>query len=265
MSIFDKSYWLGNKERFTQSPKYDQRQQDELNYALDQGHRYADIEGQDALARKRFNEETIPAIMQRFGTQGASSSLTHQLGRAGSDLEAQLRAMRGQFGERSRALGMTQKFDTYHQNADHGLLGELGPAAIDVAKIWATAGLGAFGGKTKKPGATDEFNYAGIRPGEAGYGDMPDDVMGYQQPGMSQESPMFNQLLNMKQTASPNRSRYTNLFGNNQNQRQPYDTMMDNPILAQLLGGRLGNTSPTTGNYNYRRPNPMNFNNFRGY
>lgn len=257
-----KRYFVGAKEEYPQIQRYTQQQRSALDNFLAQGQKYTDIEGQDALARKRFNEETLPSIYQRYGRFGGSGTLQNEVGRAGADLEAQLRAMREQYGLKASQLGLTPQFDTGHKAETYGLLGELGPAAIDVAKTWATMGLN----KTKTPPPSQPYDAPGIRPGEAGY---PDDVPGWEnygsgqmtQPASAQGNPVFNQLFDMKQAASPQRSRYTNLFGNNPNQRQPYNAMMDNPMLAKLLGMYGNGNMPGS-----RRPFPMKqTNNFSGY
>jgi hypothetical protein len=60
------------------------------------------------LARKQFNEETVPNLAERFAGSGGlnSSALIGQLGKAGSDLESKLAAMKSQHGlERAGTLG----------------------------------------------------------------------------------------------------------------------------------------------------------------
>lgn len=60
------------------------------------------------LARKQFSEETVPELAERFAGAGGlnSSALIGQLGKAGSDLNAKLAAMKSQYGlERAGTLG----------------------------------------------------------------------------------------------------------------------------------------------------------------
>lgn len=259
MSIFDKSYWLGSKERTKQLGRYTPDQESALNELLAQGRKYSDISGQEALARKRFNEETIPSIWERYGKFGGSSALQAQLGRASSDLEAQLAAIREQYGLKAEQMGLTPRYDTYIQPAQHGFLDYLPPALLDVGKAWATMGLSSLGGKNTPPPGSKEPSkmMQGIRPGEPGYGETPEDVRGYADymsnvNPIQQENPVFNQLYDIKRAASPTRSRYTNLFGNSPEKREPYNAMMDNPVLASLLSRYQPGAMP-----GIRRPSPM--------
>lgn len=60
------------------------------------------------LARKQFHEDTVPNLAERFAGSGGlnSSALVGQLGKAGSDLESKLAALRSQYGlERAGTLG----------------------------------------------------------------------------------------------------------------------------------------------------------------
>jgi len=60
------------------------------------------------LARKQFREETVPGLAEQFAGAGGlnSSALIGQLGKAGSDLESKLAAMKSQYGlERAGTLG----------------------------------------------------------------------------------------------------------------------------------------------------------------
>ena len=71
------------------------------------------------LARRNFNQTTIPSIAERFsslGTGGSqrSSAFPRLLKGAGEDLDAQLAAMQEQFGLQERGLGLQER----GQNSD---------------------------------------------------------------------------------------------------------------------------------------------------
>lgn len=72
---------------------------------LMQGTEFGPIEN---LAREKFQQETIPTLAERFAGAGGlnSSALIGQLGKAGSNLESQLAALRSQYGlQRAGTLG----------------------------------------------------------------------------------------------------------------------------------------------------------------
>lgn len=62
--------------------------------------------------RKLFEEQTIPSIAERFTAMGSgnqsSSAFPAALGRAGSDLESQLAALRAQYGQQQEAFDVNK-------------------------------------------------------------------------------------------------------------------------------------------------------------
>jgi len=120
-------FLTGNKPRQEQFQRFTPEQQSALDQLLQQGMEGLDISGVEGLARKRFQEETVPTLAERFTSMGAggqmSSAFQSALGRAGSDLEAQLAALRSQFGMQQVGLGLQPRFDTGYMPGSPGLLG----------------------------------------------------------------------------------------------------------------------------------------------
>lgn len=112
------SFLFGKSQRTQQLPLLNTQQQQVQNQFLqyllqqlgqgaqgaEQG--FAPIE---ELSRTQFREETIPGLAERFTAMGngqRSSAFQKALGQAGSGLETQLAALRGQYGlQRQGQLG----------------------------------------------------------------------------------------------------------------------------------------------------------------
>lgn len=120
------SFLKGDPEKERQFQRFTPEQQDVLSNLLRQGAEETNISGLENLARKRFQEETIPSIAERFTAMGAgsqgSSAFQSSLGRAGSDLEAQLGALRSQQGMQKLGLGLQPSFETAFSPATPGFL-----------------------------------------------------------------------------------------------------------------------------------------------
>ena len=118
---------FGQGERERQFQRFTPEQEDVLNQLLQQGSQAAGGTGMEDLARKRFQEETIPSLAERFTSMGAggqrSSAFQSAIGRAGGDLEAQLASLGQQRGMQQLGMGLTPRFDTGYSPATQGLLG----------------------------------------------------------------------------------------------------------------------------------------------
>ena len=117
--------FMGEPERERQFQRFTPEQQSALDQLLKQGMESTDISGIEGLARKRFEEETIPSIAERFTAMGGgqrSSAFQSTLGRAGSDLEAQLAALRPQLGMQKLGMGLQPRFETAYQPSQPGML-----------------------------------------------------------------------------------------------------------------------------------------------
>lgn len=105
--------------------KFEPDQLSILKQLLTQGFESIGGTGIDDLARKRFSEDTIPSIAERFTAMGSggqrSSAFQGTLGRAGSDLEAQLAAMGQQRGMQKLGMGLQPRFDTAYSPASQGM------------------------------------------------------------------------------------------------------------------------------------------------
>lgn len=127
------NFLFGDKPQEKQMPRFTPEQEEALSQLLQQGLGETDFSGIENLAMKRFQEETIPSIAERFTGMGGgqrSSAFQSALGRAGADLEAQLGALKPQFGMKKLALGLQPRFDMGYtpgsKGALQGISGQLG-------------------------------------------------------------------------------------------------------------------------------------------
>jgi len=119
----NKGFFEGKPGQDVRQPRYTEEQDDVLNQLLQQGQQNMDFSGVEDLARKRFSEDTIPSIAERFTSMGGgqrSSAFESSLGRAGSDLEALLAALKPQFGQQQLQMGLQPRFDTRQTPAQPG-------------------------------------------------------------------------------------------------------------------------------------------------
>jgi len=145
---------LGRKEpeRTTQIPRFDQPQQEAMRGALGMGMEglrdpYAGFEPIAQQARSRFQSQTMPSLMERFGGLGATRSSGYKglMAGAGEDFEQQLAAMRAQYGLQNRSslmqllgLGLQPQFENIYRPETAGGMQMMG------AQL-AGAGLGGLG------------------------------------------------------------------------------------------------------------------------
>jgi hypothetical protein len=110
----------------------------------------------DQLARKNFNQNTVPELASRFAGSGwgGSSAFGNALSGAASDLETNLAAMRSHMGMQQQqmnnsrmmsllGLGMQPQFDTAHYQGDQGLFGGM---AQGLGQGLGMYGMSMFGG-----------------------------------------------------------------------------------------------------------------------
>jgi len=117
---------FGDPARERQFQKFTPEQQSILDQLLRQGAQESDFSGLEQMARKRFEEETVPSIAERFTAMGdgqRSSAFQSALGRAGTGLETQLAALRSQAGMQKLGMGLQPRFDTGYSPATQGALG----------------------------------------------------------------------------------------------------------------------------------------------
>ena len=120
------SFMFGQPAQEKQFQKYTPGQESMLDNLMKQGSENVDFSGIEGLAKKRFEEDTIPSIAERFTAMGGgqrSSAFESSLGRSGSDLQAQLAAMRPQMGMQQLGMGLQPRFDSGYQPASQGFLG----------------------------------------------------------------------------------------------------------------------------------------------
>jgi hypothetical protein len=122
-------FFMGAPEKEMRFQRFGEGQQDILGQLLQQGFGEVSGTGIEDLARKRFQEETIPGIAERFTSMGAggqrSSAFQGALGRAGSDLESQLAALKQQGGMQKLGLGLQPQFESAYRPPGTGALHSL--------------------------------------------------------------------------------------------------------------------------------------------
>jgi hypothetical protein len=112
---------------------------------------------------KRFNEQTIPSLAERFTSMGngqRSSAFQGALGNAGADLGGQLAALKAQYGLQNQGqlqqllgIGLQPQFDTaYSQPTDTFASGALSGLSSGLGSLSSAYGLGALGGQPQQPG-----------------------------------------------------------------------------------------------------------------
>jgi len=139
-------FFMGNKGEEQQFQKFTPEQQSALDQLLKQGSESSDFSGIENLAQKRFQEETIPSIAERFTSMGAggqgSSAFQSSLGRAGSDLESQLAGLRSQHGMQQLQMGLQPRFDTGYKPESQGFLGSSASSLMSLLPLLLKLGGG---------------------------------------------------------------------------------------------------------------------------
>jgi len=143
-------FFGGRKRKVEQIPRFTPEQQDALNQLLRQGMSDTDSQALEERYKKQFEESTVPSLAEKFTSMGEgqrSSAFSGALGRAGSDLESQLAALRNQSGMNKLQFGLQPQFDTTTTPAQPGMLeGLIGPAFSMLASKALGVGGGAAGG-----------------------------------------------------------------------------------------------------------------------
>lgn len=112
-------WWNGYQAQTQQLPRFTPEQQSAINQTLQRGLQNTNFDALENLARKNFQTKTIPSIAERFtafgnsGGQG-SSAFRSALGSAGSNLDAQLQALRAQYGLSQLQLGLKPTFENIY-------------------------------------------------------------------------------------------------------------------------------------------------------
>ncbi len=124
-----KDFLFGSPERDIQYQRYTPEQQGGLDQMLQQGLQNFNPDALENLYTKRFQEDIIPSIAERFTSMGdgqRSSAFESALGRAGSDLTTQLAGLRSQMGQQQLGYGFSPRFDTAREPGTAGFLPGLG-------------------------------------------------------------------------------------------------------------------------------------------
>lgn len=99
-------FFLGSPQQVQQLSRLGPEQQQALSQIVSQigpALTGADFEGIASEARRGFQQQTVPTIMERLTALGGdrSSAVGQQLGAAGAGLESQLGALRGQYAQQN--------------------------------------------------------------------------------------------------------------------------------------------------------------------
>lgn len=118
-----RGFLMGDPGGQQQFPRFTPEQQSTMSELLQQGKQNTDFSGIENLARKNFTEQTIPGLAERFTSMGGgqhSSAFQGALGGAGSDLEAQLAALKPRFGMQQLGMGLQPSFESAYKPATPG-------------------------------------------------------------------------------------------------------------------------------------------------
>ena len=133
-------FMFGDPAKTQQFQRFTPEQQSIMDQLMQQGAENMDFSGVEGLAKKRFEEDTIPSIAERFTSMGSggaqrSSAFESSLGRAGSDLEAQLAALKPQFGAQQLQMGLQPRFDTGFSSATSGFGQQMGESLMQLLPL----------------------------------------------------------------------------------------------------------------------------------
>jgi len=121
----------GKRGQTEQFPRYTPEQEKILNQLLQQGATAMEPGAMETLARRGFEEETLPSIAERFTGMGGQRSSAFQgaLGRAGAGLEEQLAGLRSQMGMQQLGMGLQPRFESAYFPRQPGF-GEAGITSL---------------------------------------------------------------------------------------------------------------------------------------
>lgn len=125
-----KELLFGTSPQQQRTPIYTSGQEDILNQLMQQGSENLDFSNIENIEQKRFQEETIPSIAERFTSMGAggqrSSAFQSSLGRASSDLGTRLGGLRAAFGGQQLGMGLQPRYQTSETPGQQGILQGMG-------------------------------------------------------------------------------------------------------------------------------------------
>jgi hypothetical protein len=125
-ALFGGGGFKGKKAQPVKISPFSSTGQQGLDWLVNQGQQNADFGGIEDRYRKQFNEQTIPSLAERFTGMGSgaqeSSAFQSSLGRAGSDLESQLAALRSQYGLQQMQTGLRPQYEVGMEAAKPGFL-----------------------------------------------------------------------------------------------------------------------------------------------
>jgi len=169
---------FGKKEQFRQIPTLTQGQQGFQNEALQKMMGLLgpggglDLAPMEAQARSNFMGKTVPGIAEMFTNMGSgaqsSSGFQGALGSAGAGLEQNVAAMKPQFNmqmlQSLMGPGMQPGFDTYHEQAQPGLLGQLAGPGLMMGAQGGLFGRGVMNASRGQPGSAGMSNLMQMLP-----------------------------------------------------------------------------------------------------
>ena len=155
-------FFTGTPERYEQIQNMTPGQQGAAGQGLSAGlkmlndpQQQFDPAANEQLARRNFEQNTLPMLTSRFTNGGGanSSAFANALGGAGADLETNLAAMRSHMGMQQQqmnnqrmmsllGLGMQPQFDTAHFQGDQGLFGGMAQGLTQGIGSYISSGAG---------------------------------------------------------------------------------------------------------------------------
>jgi len=120
-------FMSGQGPQEVRSDIYNQGQGNMMDWLMNQGQQNMDFSGLEDQAMKRFNEDIIPSLAERFTSMGSgggqrSSAFQSSLGRAGSDISTQLAALKPQYGMQQMQMGLRPRSQVSFQGGGPGMI-----------------------------------------------------------------------------------------------------------------------------------------------
>ena len=165
-------FLLGRPQQVQQLSRFNPEQQQvfsQLLSQLGQNIGQQDFSGIEKEARRGFEQQTIPTILERLTAMGGgrSSALGQQLGAAGANLESQLGAQRSQYNQRQLQMllgaGLSPSVENVvmpeQQGLIQALLSALAGGAGASAGMFAPQAISGLSNVLRFPGSISAQNY----------------------------------------------------------------------------------------------------------
>lgn len=120
------NWFSGYEGQQQQLSRFDPQQQAALSSLLQQGLSALDPSNIEQLATRRFEQQTVPTLAERFTSLGgrnriSSPAFASQIGAAGADLQSQLAALRSGLGLQQLQFGLQPAYENIYIPGQGGL------------------------------------------------------------------------------------------------------------------------------------------------